>query len=158
MSGVSSSSVASDVMDHQDTSFPRAAERVSASERKLAECRAADACELRSSGAVPPSEAVDHAASRNSSLVAARSCARVRTFSGSMTTEMEPAGSCSMNGTMASTRTGANDSMPSTAIPPAIFSSMSAAAGSWDFSVAARDITEGVIRISRQGGAWSSVG
>ena len=113
---------------------------------------------LRSSGAVPPSDAVDQAASRNSSFVAARSWARVRTFSGSITTAMEPAGSWSRNGTMASTSTGARDSMPSTAMPPAIFSSMSAAAGSWDFRVAARDMTEGVIRISRHGGAWSSVG
>jgi hypothetical protein len=37
MSGSSSSSLAREVMDHQDTACASAAERVSASERKLAE-------------------------------------------------------------------------------------------------------------------------
>ncbi len=44
MSGVSSSSVASEVMDHHETSWPRAELRVSVRERKLAECSAAEAC------------------------------------------------------------------------------------------------------------------
>ena len=65
-------------------------------------------------GADCPSEAESHAARRNSSLVATRSWARVRTFSGSMTTTSEPGGSRDSMGTRPSTSSGARDSMPST--------------------------------------------
>ena len=56
-------------------------------------------------------------------------------------------------GTMRSTRTGASDSMPSTAMPWPSRSSMSVAPGSCGISSSARARTASVSRISRHGGA-----
>ncbi len=77
------------------------------------------------------SAALAQPASRNSWLVATRSWARVRTRSGSQATSTAPSGSRSSRVSMPSTRAGASDSMPSTAMPSASFSSRSAAPGSW---------------------------
>ena len=76
-----------------------------------------------------PAEAFAHEAARNSSLVATRSWERVRIFSGSTRTTWVPAGSRSSSGCISSTSAGASDSMPSTAMPSEIFSSMSATPG-----------------------------
>ena len=56
---------------------------------------------------------------------------------------------------MRSTRAGARDSIPSTAMPWAIFSSISVAPGSCSTSAAARSRTVSVRSISRHGGAHS---
>ena len=73
----------------------------------------------RSIGAVPPPAAAAQEAPRNSSLVATRSCARLRTRSGSTTTTWVSSGITSMSSSISSTSTGANDSIPSTAMPAA---------------------------------------
>ena len=64
------------------------------------------------------------------------------------------AGSSSTNGCICSTSTGCSDSMPSTAIPFAILSSMSTAPGSSVRAWAARERTSSLSSISRHGGAY----
>ena len=59
---------------------------------------------------------------------------------------------------MASASSGERDSMPSTATPSAMRSSMSAAAGMAGISSFARRRTWSVISSSRHGGAYSSEG
>ena len=83
----------------------------------------------RSIGAWPPPAAAAQEACRNSSLVATRSCARLRARSGSSTRTWVSSGIRSMSISMSSTSTGASDSMPSTAWPSASFSASSAARG-----------------------------
>ncbi len=107
---------------HQPSRRDSASSRVSA---KLANDAA-----RRSIGVLAPAAAAVHAASRNSWVVAIRSCARRRTRSGSTTTTSASSPTMSSTGTISSTSTGASDSIPSTAIPSASFASMSAAPGS----------------------------
>ena len=59
---------------------------------------------------------------------------------------------------MPSARMGARDSMPSTAMPSLMRSSMSTAPGSEGISPFARRRTESVSSSSRQGGAYRVVG
>ncbi len=149
----------SPVTDHHPTDRSSASSRTSptvwkdpaASVRDAPSSASSAAC--RSSGASLPPEADSHAAVRNSWLVATRSCARARTFSGSSTTVMEPSGSRDMSWTISSASSGASDSMPSTYCPPAIRSRISRPPGSCSLSLAARDCTDGVMSSSRHGGA-----
>ncbi len=108
---------------------------------------------LRSSGVEPPAAAPVQAAARNSSVVETRSNARLRIFSGSDNTTSESLGIISSTGIILSTSAGASDSMPSTAMPTLIFSSISAAPGSWSRNASARSLTRSVSSSSRQGGA-----
>ena len=152
------------VTDHQPTERSRASSRTSAmvwkepDERVRAAPSSVSRAALRSRGASLPPEAESHAAMRNSSLVATRSWARARTFSGSSTTVMEPSGSRDSTCTISSASSGARDSMPSTYCPPAIRSSISRPPGSWSLSLAARDCTDGVMSSSRHGGATITEG
>ena len=130
---------------HQARPLPRACDRTSPSDMYAAA--------PRSIGASPPPAAAAHDASRNSWLVATRSCARARTRSGSLTTTWVPAGIRSTSSSISSTRTGASDSMPSTACPSASFSNSSASSGCSFASTAARARTSSVSSSSRHGGA-----
>ena len=94
-------------------------------------------------------------APRNSSLVATRSWARLRTRSGSTTTTWVSSGIASTSSSSSSTRTGASDSIPSTAMPAAILSVISASCGWASPSAAARRRTSSVSSSSRHGGAHS---
>ena len=107
----------------------------------------------RSIGAVPPPAAAAQLAPRNSSLVATRSWARDRARSGSTTSTCVSAGIRSTSSSMSSTRTGASDSIPSTAMPAAILSVSSTSCGWRRPSSAARSRTSGVSNSSRHGGA-----
>ena len=123
----------------------RAPSSISATVRKLA----AD----KSIGVSPPPAAPVQAASRNSFVVSTRSAARASTRSGSVMMIFDPAGSRAMIGSIPSARTAVSDSMPSTATPPAILSSISAALGTSSARSAARLRTESVRSSSRHGGA-----
>ena len=85
----------------------------------------------RSTGTALPAAALAQLASRNSSLVATRSWARVRTRSGSASThDRARRAARRARDSMPSTSAGASDSMPSTAMPSASLASMSATPGS----------------------------
>lgn len=146
-SGASVGAAANGDMLHQARPLPKACARTSASDMYAAA--------PRSIGASPPPAAAAHDASRNSWLVATKSCARARTRSGSETTTCVPAGIRSTSSSMWSTRTGASDSIPSTAWPSASFSNSSASSGCSFASTAARERTSSVSSNSRQGGAHS---
>ena len=107
----------------------------------------------RSIGAVPPDAAAAQLASRNSSLVATRSWARVRTRSGSSTSTWLSGGSSSTSSSISSTSAGESDSIPSTAIPCASLSVISTSCGCALPSSAARRRTSSVSSSSRHGGA-----
>ncbi len=109
----------------------------------------------RSIGACPPLAAAAQLAPRNSSLVATRSCARVRTRSGSSTSTWLSAGSSSTSSSISSTRTGESDSIPSTARPSASLSVISRSCGCSRPRSAARRRTSSVSSSSRHGGAHS---
>ncbi len=100
-----------------------------------------------------PAAALAQLASRNSALVATRSCARARTRSGSQSSTCAPSGSTSVSSCMPSTSAGVSDSMPSTAMPSATFSSRSVTPGSCGASSRARARTSSVSSSSRHGGA-----
>ena len=133
--------------DHQRRPSPAACSRTSTSEWYAAA--------PRSTGAAPPTAAVAHEASRNSWLVRTRSWARVRMRSGSQARTLVPSGSSSTSSTRSSTSTGASASMPSTGVPSAIRSQISASSGCVAASALARARTSGVSSSSRQGGAHS---
>ena len=108
-------------------------------------------------GACPPPAAAAQEACRNSSLTLTRSIARPRTSSGSQTSTWVSAGSRSMSSSIPSTRAGDSASIPSTAWPCAILSSISISSGcSWDSSNA-RVRTASVSSSSRHGEATTSV-
>ena len=109
----------------------------------------------RSIGALPPDAAAAQLAPRNSSLVATRSWARVRTRSGSSTSTCVSDGNRSTSISISSTSTGESDSIPSTAMPSASLSVISASWGWSTLSWAARRRTSSVSRSSRHGGAQS---
>jgi len=109
------------VIDHQGRFRERTCSRTSASGHSEAA--------PRSSGFLAPSAAAAHEASRNSCEVLTRSAARARTRSGSHTMRWVSAGSTSTSSSIRSTRTGASDSIPSTAMPSAILPKMSARSG-----------------------------
>ena len=132
---------------HQGLCWSRQCSRTSAIERY-------DAAP-RSIGEVPPPAAAAQLAPRNSSLVATRSCARLRARSGSSTSTWVSSGSRSTSSSISSTRTGASDSMPSTAMPAAILSVSSSSWGWAAPSSAARRRTSSVSSSSRHGGAQS---
>ena len=132
---------------HQASPRPRACSRTSAMVRY-------DAAP-RSIGAVPPPAAAAQLAPRNSSLVATRSCARLRARSGSSTSTWVSSGIRSTSSSISSTSTGASDSMPSTAMPAAILSVSSSSWGWAAPSSAARRRTSSVSSSSRHGGAQS---
>ncbi len=142
--------VANGLTDHQGRPIPAACSRTSASDQREA---AETSIASTSIGRSPPAAAATQEASRNSWLVATRSAARVRTRSGSQTTVMLPAGRTSSSSSISSTRTGASDSMPSTAMPWAILSRISPSSGCESASSAARARTASVSSSSRQGGA-----
>ncbi len=108
-------------------------------------------------GACPPPAAAAQDASRNSSLVATRSCARLRARSGSSTSTCVRSGSRSTSSSISSVSTGARDSMPSTACPSASFSKISASSGCSSPRALARIRTSSVSSSSRHGGAHSRV-
>ncbi len=141
------SSAAKGDTDHHIMPSSRACSRTSAIPRSEAA--------PTSIGASPPPAVAAQEAIRNSCEVATRSAARVRTRSGSHTTAMDPAGRTSISSSMSSTRTGARDSMPSTAIPSAILFSSSPSSGCSSARAAARPRTSSVSSSSRQGGAHS---
>ncbi len=145
----SSPSPAKGVRSSQRTPRSRACSRSSAMERNEAVPRT----DSRSMGTLLPPAALAQPAWRNSSLVDTRSCALVRTRSGSHATRTESVGSTSRRVSMPSTRAGASDSIPSTAMPCASLSRMSATPGSWSARAAARSRTEAVRSSSRHGGA-----
>lgn len=145
-------------MVHQPLPCSREASRVSASEAKAPASRLERSSAVMSIGAEAPSEVACQAAARNSSLVAAKSWARVRTFSDSTTTASEPSGSSENTGTICSTSIGVRDSMPSTAWCWLIFSNMSAACGMVLIRSLARAAISSVISSSRQGTACTVVG
>ena len=111
----------------------------------------------RSIGACAPRRGRRPAGSRNSSLVATRSCARVRTRSGSSTRTWLSGGSSSTSSSISSTSAGASDSMPSTAMPSASLSVISRSCGCALPSSAARRRTSSVSSSSRHGGAHRRV-
>ena len=117
-------------------------------------CRAATRRRGRSARCLPDAAAAQ-LAPRNSSLVATRSWARVRTRSGSSTSTWVSCGSRSTSISISSTSAGASDSMPSTAMPSASLSVISRSCGwAWPSS-AARRRTSSVSSSSRHGGAHS---
>lgn len=142
--------VANGLTDHQGRPMPAACSRTSASDQSEAAETSIDSTSI---GRSPPVAAATQDACRNSWLVATRSVARVRTRSGSQTTAMLPAGRTSSSSSMSSTRTGASDSMPSTAMPWAILSRISPSSGCRPASSAALARTASVSSSSRQGGA-----
>lgn len=147
VSSSSSSSAANGETDHHIIPSSRARSRTSA----MPHSEAAPT----SIGASPPPAVAAQDAWRNSWLVATRSAALVRTRSGSQTSAIAPSGSTSSSSSMSSTRTGARDSMPSTAIPSAILLRSSPSSGWASASAAARSRTSSVSSSSRQGGAHS---
>ena len=126
----SSSSAANGETDHHIMPSSRARSRTSAMPHREAA--------PTSIGASPPPAVAAQDAWRNSWLVATRSAARVRTRSGSQTSAIEPLGRTSSSSSISSTRTGARDSMPSTAIPSAILPSSSPSSGCASARAAAR--------------------
>lgn len=143
----SAASAANGEIDHHIIPSSRARSRTSA----MPQSEAAPT----SMGASPPPALAAHDAWRNSWLVATRSAARVRTRSGSQTIAIASSGRTSSSSSMSSTRTGARDSMPSTAMPSAILPSSSPSSGWASASAAARSRTSSVSSSSRQGGAHS---
>jgi|GEM_PF-3808708 len=103
-------------------------------------------------GAEAPEVAALQAASRNSRFVSPRVMARALARSGSMTAVALPAGRYSANDFKGPATAGSSDSIPSTGIPSAIFSSMPEIAGKPPISARARSRTSAVSSSSRVGG------
>lgn len=106
----------------------------------------------RSIGAEAPEVAALHAASRNSRFVSPRVIARALERSGSTTAVALPSGRYSASDFNGPATAGRSDSMPSTGMPSAIFSSICEIAGNPPISARARSRTSGVSSSSRLGG------
>ena len=104
-------------------------------------------------GTVFPCAALSQDASRNSRPVEINSPAREFIKSGETKITFEPSGSTSVKDSIESTKAGIKDSIPSAAMPLAIFPNRSEIPGYFSTNAPARFLTSSVKAISRLGSA-----